>query len=172
MRGENRLDPYKIREDFPILKRKINNHPLIYFDNAATTQKPKQVIDAINEFYKNHNANVHRGVHTLSQEASELYEDAHEEVAKFINADSMEEIVFVRGTTEAINLVAYAWGLWNLKKGDEVLVTLMEHHSNIVPWELLSKINGFKVKYADVNDDGTLNYEAFENAISNKTRIV
>ena len=170
--GENRLDPYKIREDFPILKRKINDNPLIYFDNAATTQKPKQVIDAINEFYKNHNANVHRGVHTLSQEASELYEDAHEEVAKFINADSMEEIVFVRGTTEAINLVAYAWGLWNLKKGDEVLVTLMEHHSNIVPWELLSRINGFKVKYADVNDDGTLNYEAFENAISNKTRIV
>lgn len=166
------LDPYKIREDFPILKRKINNHPLIYFDNAATTQKPKQVIEAIKEFYENYNANVHRAIHTLSQESSELYENAHEEVAKFINADGMEEIIFVRGTTEAINLVAYAWGLHNLKSEDEVLVTLMEHHSNIVPWETLSKINGFQVKYAEVNDDGTLNYESFENAISHKTKIV
>jgi len=166
------LDPYKIREDFPILKRKINDHPLIYLDNAATTQKPKQVIEAIKEFYENHNANVHRAIHTLSQESSELYENAHEEVAKFINANGMEEIIFVRGTTEAINLVAYAWGLRNLKREDEVLVTLMEHHSNIVPWENLSKINGFQVKYADVNNDGTLNYESFENAISRKTKIV
>ena len=166
------LDPYKIREDFPILKRKINNNPLIYFDNAATSQKPKQVIDAIRNFYENYNANVHRAVHTLSQEASELYEKAHEEVAKFINANGMEEIVFVRGTTEAINLVAYAWGLPNLKKGDEVLVSLMEHHSNMVPWEILSKLTGFNVKYMEVNADGTLNYEAFEDMISNKTKIV
>jgi cysteine desulfurase/selenocysteine lyase len=166
------LDPYKIRQDFPILKRKINNHPLIYFDNAATTQKPKQVIEAIKEFYENHNANVHRAIHTLSQESSELYENAHKEVAKFINADDMEEIIFVRGTTEAINLVAYAWGLHNLKSENEVLVTLMEHHSNIVPWETLSKIKGFQVKYAEVNDDGTLNYESLENAISHKTKIV
>ena len=166
------LDPYKIREDFPILKRKINNHPLIYFDSAATSQKPRQVIEAIKEFYEKHNANVHRAVHTLSQEASELYENAHEEIAEFINAKDIEEIIFVRGTTEAINLVAYAWGLRNLKREDEVLVTLMEHHSNIVPWENLSKINGFQVKYAEVNNDGTLNYEAFENAISNKTKIV
>jgi cysteine desulfurase/selenocysteine lyase len=166
------LDPYKIREDFPILKRKINNHPLIYFDNAATTQKPKQVIEAIKKFYENYNANVHRAIHTLSQESSELYENAHEEVAKFINADGMEEIIFARGTTEAINLVAYAWGLHNLKSEDEVLVTLMEHHSNIVPWEMLSKIKGFQVKYAEVNNDGTLNYESLENAISHKTKIV
>jgi cysteine desulfurase/selenocysteine lyase len=166
------FDPYKVREDFPILKRRINNHPLIYFDNAATSQKPKQVIDAIKDFYENHNANVHRAVHTLSQEASELYEKAHEEVANFINANGMEEIVFVRGTTEAINLVAYAWGLRNLKKGDEVIVSLMEHHSNIVPWEVLSKINGFDVKYVEVNGDGTLNYEAFEDVISKKTKIV
>jgi cysteine desulfurase/selenocysteine lyase len=166
------LDPYKIREDFPILKRKINNHSLIYFDNAATSQKPKQVIEAIKNFYENHNANVHRAVYTLSQEASELYEKAHEEVANFINANGMEEIVFVRGTTEAINLVAYAWGLRNLRKGDEVIVSLMEHHSNIVPWEILSKINGFNVKYAEVNSDGTLNYEAFEDMISKKTKIV
>ena len=166
------LDPYKVREDFPILKREINGHPLVYFDNAATSQKPSQVIDAIKNYYERSNANVHRAVHTLSQEASELYENAHEEVAKFINANDMEEIVFVRGTTEAINLVAYAWGLPNLGKNDEVLVTLMEHHSNIVPWENLSRIGGFRVKYAQANTDGTLNYEAFEQTITDKTKIV
>ncbi|MEM3672605.1 MAG: cysteine desulfurase [Candidatus Bathyarchaeia archaeon] len=166
------FDPYKIREDFPILKRKINNHPLIYFDNAATSQKPKQVIEAIKNFYENHNANVHRAVHTLSQEATELYENAHEEVAKFINANSIEEIIFVRGATEAINLVAYSWGLHNLRENDEVLVSSMEHHSNIVPWEILSKIKGFNIKYIEVNNDGTLNYKDFENKISNKTKMV
>jgi cysteine desulfurase/selenocysteine lyase len=166
------FNPEEIRKDFPILKRKINGHPLIYFDNAATSQKPKQVIEAIKNYYEYSNANVHRAVHTLSQEASELYENAHEEVAKFINAQGMEEIVFVRGTTEAINLITYAWGLPNLGKNDEVLVTLMEHHSNIVPWENLSKIKGFKVKYALVNDDGTLDYEAFERAITDKTKLV
>jgi cysteine desulfurase/selenocysteine lyase len=166
------FDPKRIREDFPILKRKINNNPLIYFDNAATSQKPKQVINAIKNFYENHNANVHRAVHTLSQEASELYENAHEEVANFINASDMKEIVFVKGTTEAINLVAYAWGLRNLKKGDEVIVSLMEHHSNIVPWEILSKLNGFSVKYSEVNSDGTLNHESLEGMISAKTKIV
>ncbi|MEM3442509.1 MAG: cysteine desulfurase [Candidatus Bathyarchaeia archaeon] len=165
-------DPYEIREDFPILKRKVNGHPLIYFDNAATSQKPKQVIEAIKNFYENHNANVHRAVHTLSQEATELYENAHEEVADFINAKGIEEIIFVRGTTEAINLVAYAWGLRNLKKGDEVIVSLMEHHSNIVPWEILSKINRFEIKYVNVKADGTLDFEDFENKISKKTKIV
>lgn len=166
------LNPYKIREDFPLLQRKINGSTLIYFDNAATTQKPRQVIEAIKEFYENHNANVHRSVHTLSQEASELYENAHEEVARFINAEGMEEIVFVRGTTEAINLVAYSWGLHNLKKNDEVLVTLMEHHSNMVPWEILSRTRGFRVKYADFNGDGTLNQDSFEDSVSRKTKIV
>ncbi len=166
------LDPYKIREDFPILKREINNHPIIYFDNAATSQKPKQVIEAIREFYESCNANVHRAVHTLSQEASELYENAHEEVAKFINADGMEDTIFVRGTTEAINLVAYAWGLHNLRREDEVLVTLMEHHSNIVPWKILSKIKGFQIKYVEVNPDGTFDNESFENVISHRTKIV
>jgi cysteine desulfurase/selenocysteine lyase len=166
------FDPYKIREDFPILKRKINNHPLIYFDNAATSQKPKQVIEVIKNFYENHNANVHRAVHTLSQEATELYENAHEEVAKFINANSIEEIIFVRGTTEAINLIAYSWGLHNLRENDEILISLMEHHSNIVPWEILSKIKGFDIKYVNVNEDGTLSYEDFENKISNKTKMV
>ena len=111
-------------------------------------------------------------MHTLSQEASELYESAHEEVASFINANGMEEIVFVRGTTEAINLVAYAWGLRSLKENDEVVLSLMEHHSNIVPWEIVSKINGFKIKYAEVNSDGTLNYESFEKVLSKRTKIV
>jgi len=166
------FDPNKIREDFPILKRKVNNHPLIYFDNAATSQKPRQVIEAEKDFYEKHNANVHRAVHTLSQEASQLYEDAHEEVAKFINANGMEEIIFVRGTTEAINLVAYGWGLYNLGKKDEVIVSLMEHHSNIVPWEILSRVNGFDVTYIEVNNDGTLNYEDFDSKISRKTKIV
>jgi cysteine desulfurase/selenocysteine lyase len=166
------LNPYKVREDFPILKRKINGHPLIYFDNAATTQKPKQVIDAVEKFYEEHNANIHRAIHTLSQEATELYEEARGEVAKFINAGSIEEIIFLKGTTEAINLVAYTWGLRKLERGDEVLISLMEHHSNIVPWEILSKIKGFRVKYVDVNDDGTLNWEALEKAISTKTKIV
>jgi cysteine desulfurase/selenocysteine lyase len=166
------FDPYKVREDFPILKRKINNHPLIYFDNAATTQKPRQVIEAVKEFYEKHNANVHRAVHTLSLEATELYEEAHEETAKFIGASSMAEIVFVRGATEAINLVAYTWGLRNLKREDEVLLTLMEHHSNIVPWEILSKIKGFKIKYVDVDEDGALNQESLKGMLSPKVKLV
>jgi cysteine desulfurase/selenocysteine lyase len=166
------LNPHKIREDFPILKRKVNGYPLIYFDNAATSQKPKEVIEAIKDFYENHNANVHRAIHTLSQEASELYESAHEEVAKFINARGMEETVFVRGTTEAINLVAYAWALHNLDKNDEVVVSLMEHHSNIVPWETISRINGFKIRYVNVKSDGTLDYQSLENLLSKKTKIV
>ena len=153
------------------MKRKINNKPLIYFDNAATTQKPRQVIEAIKNFYENHNANVHRAVHTLSQEATEMHEKAREKIADFINAKDAAEIVFVRGTTEAVNLVAYSWGLRNLKEGDEVLVSLMEHHSNIVPWEIISKINGFTIKYAKVNDDGTLDYEDFESKFSSKTKL-
>ncbi len=166
------LDPYRIREDFPILKRKINNYPLIYLDSAATSQKPKQVIEAVRNFYENHNANVHRAVYTLSQEATGLYENAHEEVAEFINAKDMEEIIFVRGTTEAINLVAFSWGSRNLGKNDEVVVSMMEHHSNIVPWEILSKTNGFHIKYVEADNDGTLNYKSFENAVSNKTKLV
>jgi cysteine desulfurase/selenocysteine lyase len=166
------LDPYKVREDFPILKRKINGHPLIYFDSAATSQKPRQVIEAVKDYYENHNANVHRAIHTLSQEASQLYEDAHEEVAQFINAKNVEETIFLRGTTEAINLVAYSLGCHTLQKDDEVVVTLMEHHSNIIPWEIISKTRGFKLRYADINSDGTLDYEALGKTISDKTKIV
>ena len=166
------FNPYEIRKDFPILDREINGYKLIYFDNAATSQKPRQVIDVMKEFYEKYNANIHRGVHTLSQEASELYENAHKEVANFINADGMEEIVFVKNTTEAINLVAYSWALNKLSEGDEVLTTLLEHHSNIIPWEILSKIRGFKVKYADINADGTLNIESLEQLTTEKTRII
>ena len=165
------MDPYKVREDFPILKRRINNNPLIYFDNAATTQKPRQVIEAIRDFYENHNANVHRAVHTISLEATELHEKARERISAFIGAKDSAEIVFARGTTEAINLVAYSWGLGNLGKGDEVLVSLMEHHSNIVPWEIVSKLKGFTMKYAKVHADGTLDYEDFESKFSSKTKI-
>ncbi len=165
------MDAYKLRDDFPILKRKINGYPLIYFDNAATTQKPKQVIEAERDFYENHNANVHRAVHTLSQEATELHEGSREKIAKFINAKESAEIIFVRGTTEAINLVAYSWGLHNLKAGDEVLLSLMEHHSNIVPWEIISKLTGFTLKYAKVKGDGTLDYEDFESKFCSKTKL-
>ncbi len=162
----------KIREDFPILKRKIQGKPLIYFDNTATSQKPKQVIEAINNFYREKNANIHRGVHLLSQEASELYEEAHIKVAKFIKADKWREIIFVRNTTEAINLVAYSLGLWKLKEGDEIITTVMEHHSNIVPWYLISKIRKLKVKVVGVTSEGKLKKDELEQKINNRTRIV
>ena len=166
------FDVYKIREDFPILKRKIYGKTLIYFDNTATTQKPIQVINAIKEFYEIYNANIHRGVHKLSQEASDLYEKAHEKAADFINADSWREVIFVRNTTEAINLIAYSWGLQNLKEGDEILTTMMEHHSNIVPWQLVTQKTGAKLKFVEINDDGTLNIDDFHEKISKKTKIV
>jgi cysteine desulfurase/selenocysteine lyase len=159
-----------LRQDFPILQRKINGYPLIYFDNAATTQKPRQVIEAITDYYMNHNGNVHRGVHTLSAEATDLYERGRECTVEFINAKSTHELVFTRGTTEAINLVAYSWGMQNLSRGDEVLVTLMEHHSNIVPWELIAKTKGATIKYAKVHNDGTLDYEDYESKITKNTQ--
>lgn len=166
------IDPNELRKDFPILSRKINGRTIVYFDNAATSQKPIQVIEAIKEFYEKSNANIHRAIHTLSQEATKLYEEAHEKVAEFINADGIEEIVFVKNTTEAINLVAYAWGLKNLREGDEVIVTLMDHHSNLVPWIILSELRGIKVKYVNLNEDGTLRYRDFEELISSKTKLI
>jgi len=166
------FDVAEVRRDFPILRRKVNGYDIIYFDNAATSQKPLQVIEAVKEFYERYNANVHRGVHTLSQESSKMYEEAHEEAARFINARGFEEIVFVKNTTEAINLVAYSLALHKLGEGDEVITTIMEHHSNIVPWEILSKIRGFKVKYADVKDDGTLDFGSLERLLTERTKIV
>ncbi|MGB9728023.1 MAG: aminotransferase class V-fold PLP-dependent enzyme [Nitrososphaeria archaeon] len=162
----------EVRKDFPIIQRKINGYDIIYFDSAATSQKPVQVIEAVKDFYSKYNANVHRGVHTLSQETSKAYEEAHEETAKLINAKGIEEIVFVKNTTEAINLIAYSWTLYNLSEGDEVITTIMEHHSNIVPWEILSKIRGFKVKYADIKDDGTLDYKRLEKLVTKRTKVI
>jgi len=165
------VDLQTIRQDFPILKRQINGNPLIYFDNAATSQKPRQVIDAISDYYTNHNGNIHRAIHTLSSEATDLFEHSREKISKFINAKTPSEIIFTRGTTEAINLVAYSLGCNHLGGGDEILVSRMEHHSNIVPWEIISKCRGFTIKYAQVNKDGTLDYQDFENQITKKTKI-
>lgn len=161
-----------MRADFPILKRKINGYPLIYFDNAATSQKPAQVISAITDFYENHNANVGRAIHTLSQEATLLQQSAREKVAYFINVQDCAEIVFLRGTTEAINLVAYSFGLHALNKGDEVLLSAMEHHSNIVPWNIVAQLKGLSVKYVNVNSDGSLDYQDFESKLSRRTKVV
>ena len=166
------FDPIEVRKDFPILERKIRGKRLIYFDNAATSQKPIQVIEAITNYYKYYNSNVHRAVHTLSQEASQLYEDAHEAAAKFIGADSFREIVFVKNTTEGINLVAYSLGLHEFGEGDEVLVTLMDHHSNIVPWHIISKVKGFRVRYVNITGDGRIDLDDLGMKLSNKTRIV
>ena len=146
-----------IRKDFPILDRRVrDNKPLVYLDNASTTQKPKQVIDTITNYYNNYNANIHRSVYSIAEEATEAYEKTRDKVAKFINAPKREEIIFVRGTTEGINLVAYAWGRKNIKEGDIIVTTEYEHHSNIVPWQLLVKEKGAKLEYIGVDDDGEL----------------
>ncbi len=146
-----------LRKDFPILKRTVRqNKRLVYLDNASTTQKPNQVIDAINNYYKNHNANIHRAVYQLAEEATEAYESVRDKVAKFINISKREEIIFVRGTTEAINLVAYAWGRHNIKEGDIIVTTEYEHHSNIVPWQLLVQEKGAKLQYINIDDNGEL----------------
>ncbi len=166
------MDINEIRRDFPILKRKINGHNLIYFDNAATTQKPKQVIDAISRFYKEKNANIHRGVHTLSQEATYLYEEAHKVAAEFINSKKWEEIIFVRNTTEALNLLSYVLGKGYLKEGDLVLSTKLEHHSNILPWLLLKEIKGIKVKLVEITKEGILDLEDLEKKLKEGAKIL
>lgn len=166
------FDPYEVRKDFPILNRTIRGRRLIYLDNAATSQKPRQVVAAMARYYLWHNANVHRGLHTLSQEASQMYEEAHEYVAKFINARSWDEVVFTYNVTEGINLVAFTWGLVNINPGDEIVVTVMEHHSNMLPWRKLARIKGAKVLYADITDGGELPYEEFERVVNKRTKVV
>ena len=160
------------RVDFPILQRKVHDHPLIYLDNAATTQKPRQVIDALVRFYEQHNANVHRGVYTLSEEASQLYEEAREKVATFIQASSARSIVFTRGTTEAINLVAHAWLRPRLQSGDQILVTSMEHHSNLVPWQMAAQHKGARLRYVPLTPQGTLDLDILERSINPSTRML
>ncbi|MFW5443624.1 MAG: SufS family cysteine desulfurase [Methylococcaceae bacterium] len=162
----------KIRADFPILKEKIRNKPLVYLDNAATSQKPMAVIDSISHLYSHEYANVHRGVHTLSIKATDRYEGAREKVKNFINAKSTKEIVFVKGTTEAINLIAQTFAKANIKKGDEILITAMEHHSNIVPWQMFCEETGAVLKVAPINLQGELIYDQFEKLISDKTKLV
>ncbi len=150
------INVQKIRKDFPILSRRIKGKPLVYLDNAATSQKPKAVIEAVQQYYQGYNANIHRGIHTLAEEATSVYEEARKKVAKFIGAAKPAEIVFTRGTTESINLVAYSWARANLKAGDTILLTVMEHHSNLVPWQLLSQEIGFKLEFINLTDDGYL----------------
>ena len=163
---------YTYRQDFPILSREVYKHPLVYFDNAATTQKPQCVIDAIAREYAEVNANVHRGIHYLSQQATELHEAARETVRKFINARSTSEIIFTRGTTESINLVAYSFGEAFLKEGDEVILSVMEHHSNIVPWQLLRERKGIVIKVVPMNEAGELDMDAYRTLFTPKTRLV
>ncbi len=166
------FDARRIRRDFPALAQKIHGHQLVYLDNAATTQKPNPVIDALTDYYRSYNANVHRGVHTLSELATERYEAARHNLAQFIGASQPEEIIFLRGATEAINLVAASWGLANIGAGDEILLTELEHHSNIVPWQLLAERVGARVVVAPIDQQGNVAPETFSRALSERTRLV
>ncbi len=159
------------RADFPVLDQQINGKPLVYLDNAATSQKPEQVIEAISHYYRHDNANIHRGVHQLSERATAAYEGAREKVRAFLNAAHTDEIIFTRGTTEAINLVASSWGRANLVPGDEVLITAMEHHSNIVPWQMLCEQTGATLRVLPMNEQGELVVEAMDELLSEKTRL-
>jgi len=165
------LDVHRIRKDFPILERKVYGKPLVYLDNAATSQKPRQVIDALVDYYENYNANIHRAVHCLGEEATAAYEEARAKVAKFINAPSPESVIFTRNTTEAINLVAYTWGRANVLEGDEILLTQMEHHSNLIPWQRLASEKGATVRYIELTDTQTLALDGLENLFDARTRI-
>ena len=166
------MDLQKIREDFPILGRKVYNRPLVYLDNGATTQKPRCVVEAMTEEYYSVNANVHRGVHFLSQQATELHEASRETVRKFINARSTNEIIFTRGTTESINLLAYSFGEAMMKEGDEVIVSAMEHHSNIVPWQLVGERKGIRLRVIPMTDEGELMMDEYERLFNENTRLV
>lgn len=165
-------DIYQIRKDFPILSREVYGKPLVYLDNSATTQKPRIVVDAIANEYYSENANVHRGVHFLSQQATELHESARAKIAKFLNASSPSEIVFTRGATEGLNLVASSFGEAFLKEGDEVIISAMEHHSNIVPWQLLEMRKGIKIKVIPITEDGELRMDEYEKLFDERTKLV
>ncbi|MBW4621213.1 MAG: cysteine desulfurase [Cyanosarcina radialis HA8281-LM2] len=162
----------KVRADFPILHQEVNGKPLVYLDNAATSQKPLAVLNALQDYYQHYNSNVHRGVHTLSAKATDAYEGARVKISKFVNAASPQEIVYTRNASEAINLVAYAWGLTNLQKGDEVILTVMEHHSNLVPWQIISQKTGAVLKFVELTADEDFDREQFKSLISDKTKLV
>ena len=171
-RGAGDYDVARIRADFPILARTVCGHSLVYLDNAASSQKPAQVIESIEIYYRTYHANVHRGAHELSVQATEAYEGARSTVARHIGATDPAEVVFVRGTTEAVNLVAASWGALHIKAGDEILLTKMEHHSNLVPWLMLAARTGATVRYVDVTRDGRLVLEDYERLLSSRTRLV
>jgi cysteine desulfurase / selenocysteine lyase len=165
-------DVEEIRRDFPILDRRINGKTLVYLDNAATSQKPQQVLDTLTEYYEKHNANIHRGVHRLAEEATASYEEARQKVARFLGAPGNTSLVFTRGTTEAINLVAHGWGRKFLGEGDEVVLTEAEHHSNLVPWQLAARATGAKLRFVPILEDGTLDMEEAERLIDPRTKLV
>jgi cysteine desulfurase/selenocysteine lyase len=165
------LDVETIRADFPILQREINGHPLVYFDNAATTQKPQAVIDALSDYYRSTNANIHRGLHTLAEEATAAYESVRDKVAALINAPESSSVIFTRNTTESLNLLAYSWGA-RLQPGDEIVLTMMEHHSNLVPWQLLAQRSGARLVFLDVDDEGELNLAQAKERIGPRTKVV
>ncbi len=166
------MDIQSVRAEFPILDQDVNGHPLVYLDSSATSQKPVAVIEAIDEYYRLHNSNVHRGVHTLGSRATDLYEGAREKVRNFINANSQKEIIFNRGTTTAINIVAQSYGLTHVKEGDEIVITEMEHHSNIIPWQQVAKRTGATLKFIPLQPDGTIKLEDARKTITSQTKIV
>ncbi len=172
MKDSKVFDVERIRADFPVLNQKVSGHQLAYLDNGASTQKPRQVIETIKEFYENDNSNVHRGIHTLSQRSTDRFESARKTVQHFINAESEAEVIFTRGTTEAINLVAQSYVRDSFTAGDEILISAMEHHSNIVPWQMLEQQIGIKLKVIPINDKGELLYEEFEKLLSEKTKLL
>ena len=166
------IDVERVRQDFPLLHQRVRGKPLVYLDNAATSQKPQSVIDAVTRFYTSENANIHRGVHYLSERATDAYDQVREKVTRFLNARSSREIIFTRGTTEGINLVAQSYGRPALKPGDDIVITAMEHHSNIVPWQLVCEQTGSRLRAAPFNDAGELDVDAFEQLLTDRTRLV
>jgi cysteine desulfurase/selenocysteine lyase len=167
------LNVHRIRKDFPILGRKIRDKPLVYFDNAATTQKPLSVIDAIRDYYMNYNSNIHRAVHQMAEEATHAYETTRQKVARFINSRSTDEIIFTRNATEAINLVSHSWGQDNIRRDDRIVITELEHHSNIVPWQVLCNQTRASLDYIEVDDGGCLDMDSYEKTLRNrKTRLI
>ena len=166
------LDVERIRDDFPILSRKVHGKPLVYLDNAATSQKPRAVIQALTEYYETYNSNVHRGVHTLSMEATDRYEEAREKVARFINAETPESIIWTRNATESINLVAHSWAESNISEGDEIVVTRLEHHSNLVPWQRIAARNGAVLRFLELMEDGAVDMAGAASVINAKTKLL
>lgn len=170
--GRNLIDQKKISQDFPVLTKEVYGKPLVYLDSAATSQKPTSVIQSLVDYYKGYNSNVHRGVHALSMEATQRYEEARKKIASFIGAPSTNNMIFVRNTTEAINLVASSWAMNNIAKGDEILLTEMEHHSNLVPWQRVATERGAKLRFIPVSEDGTLDLSNLDTLLNTKTRLL